>query len=655
MNAPGSLPYGTWPSPISALAVATQGVRLASVTLDGADLYWIEGRPQESGRHALVRRQPDGRVADVGPADFNARTRVHEYGGGAYVVGGRVVYASSFVDQRIYRLSPDQPSLVVPLTPSGPWRYADAAFDGARRRLIAVREDHGDAGREPVNTLVAIALDGGESAGEIIVSGDDFYSSPRLSPDGRRLCWLAWRHPRMPWDGSDVWVAELSDEGTLHHARHIAGSDAESIYQPGWSAEGELVFASDREGWWRLYRCDVAGSGAIRPVLDDPPARTEFGRPQWVFGTATWTNAGRDRLAVSYTENGRWRLGVVDLRGGRLTEVASGLEPGAWLAADDEAVWLVAASPTAAPAVVRIAQATGRSEVIRSSSAIPLAPADVSVAEPFEFPTADGSRGHAFFYPPRNARAALPSGEHPPLVVVGHGGPTDAASAAFDLKVQFWTSRGFAVVDVNYGGSSGFGRAYRQRLAGQWGIVDVADLAAAAAALVADGRADARRVIVRGGSAGGFTTLAALTWRPDVFTAGASYYGISDLEALASDTHKFESRYLDGLVGRYPAARDIYRARSPVHHVARLSRPLILLQGLEDKVVPPNQSAMMADAVRAKGLPVAYLTFEGEQHGFRKAETIVTSLLAELGFYGKVFGFTPADEIPPLEIANLPR
>jgi len=640
--------FGTWSSPISAKAVAAQGIRLSQVATDGEDIYWIEGRPREGGRHALVRRRADGRVEDVMPRDFNVRTRVHEYGGGAYIVSGGIVYASHFADQRRYRLAvdnTDQPPL--PITPPGQWFFADAALDAARRCLIAVREDHSDPTREPVNTLVSIPLDGAESAGQVVASGFDFYSTPRLSPNGSHLAWLAWRHPQMPWDGTELWLADVDESGTLLRHRRIAGGPAESIYQPGWTPDGELYFVSDRYGWWTLCRSDAAV-----PAVNTVPEGAEFGRPQWIFGTSSWVPVSDSRMVVSYTRLGRWHLASLDLRTGVLSALADDLEPREWLAATSSHAVLVAGSATTPDAVVRVELATGIVDTLESSFSVDLPPASVSAPESVEFESSDGQLTHAFYYPPRNAEYTSLDGERPPLILIGHGGPTAATTAALDLKIQFWTSRGFAVADVNYGGSSGFGRAYRQRLDGNWGILDVHDMVAAARFLVAAGKADPDRLMIRGGSAGGYTTLAALAFHPGVFRAGASYYGICDIEVLARDTHKFESRYLDTLVGPYPAARDVYYARSPIHFVHRLACALILFQGLEDKVVPPNQSEMMAAAVRAKGLPVAYLAFEGEQHGFRKETTIVRCLEAELSFYGAVFGFTPADDLPPITIEN---
>jgi dipeptidyl aminopeptidase/acylaminoacyl peptidase len=648
-------PYGTWPSPITAQVVASQGLRLGAVCIDGPDICWLEGRPTEGGRIVLVRRSAGGTIADVIPPGFNVRTRVHEYGGGSFVVADGRAFFTNFSDQRIYTVDSGAPRErpPSPITAEGRWFYADLIIDAQRSRLVCVREDHTQPGRAPENALVSIPLDGHESAGEVIASGHDFYSTPRLSPDGTMLAWLAWRHPQMPWDGTELWTADVTDSGTLVHPVCIAGGPFESIFQPGWSPDGVLYFVSDREGWWRIYRSDRSGR-SISPVLIDPPRNAEFGRPHWVFGSGTWASATASRMIAAYARAGRWHLAEIDVPAGTMQDVAPDLEPGEWLTADATHAVLVASSATHADAVLRIDLETGEAETLRRSSSLDLDPRMVSLPQAIEYRGGpDDATAHAFYYAPRNAACVAPPGERPPLIAIGHGGPTTAARATLDLRIQFWTTRGFAVVDVNYGGSTGYGRAYRERLRERWGVVDVLDIVSAVRYLVSQGKADRERLIIRGGSAGGYTTLAALTFQRGVFKAGASHYGISDLEVLARDTHKFESRYMDSLVGPYPEKRDVYRSRSPIHFVDRLSCALILFQGLEDTIVPPNQSAMMAEAARAKGLPVAYLAFEGEQHGFRRAETIVRSFEAELFFYGAVFGFEPADEIEPVAIANL--
>ena len=433
--------YGTWPSPITAQTVAAQGLRLSYVALDGDDIYWIEGRPHEAGRNALVRLR-NGRIEDVTPSDFNARTRVHEYGGGAYVVAAGVVYASNFADQRVYRIAAnDQP---IPMTPAGKWFYADVTLDRKRQRLIAVREDHSEPDREPITTLVSIPLEGAPSAGDVIASGYDFYSTPRLSPDGSRIIWLSWRHPQMPWDGTELWLADVTEAGMLANQRRIAGGPTESIYQPGWTSDGELYFVNDRDGWWKLYRSEA---GVL--VEADVPNDSEFGRPQWIFGTTSWVTAGDGRMVVSYTRAGRWHLATLDTRSGRVSQLAEGFEPREWLAANGTHVVLVAGSSSTPDAVVRVDVATGVVETLKSSSAVSVPAAMLSVPESVEFPSSDGHDTHVFYYPPRNADYMGLDGERPPLILIGHGGPTTATSATLDLKVQFWTSRGFAVADVD--------------------------------------------------------------------------------------------------------------------------------------------------------------------------------------------------------------
>ncbi|KQW37825.1 S9 family peptidase [Rhizobacter sp. Root404] len=638
------LPFGGWPSPVTAELIAGATIRLGQIALRGSEIVWSEGRPQEQGRNVLVRRAADGALADLSPAPFNVRTRAHEYGGGAFALladGGAVF--SHYDDQQLVHV--DAAGAAKALTHDADQRYADAIVDPARRRLIAVREDHRAGAADAVATIVSISLDTG--AARVLVEGHDFLASPALSPDERQLAWLAWDHPNMPWDGCELWLADVAADGSLGTPRRIAGGAQESIFQPQWSPRGELHFVSDRSGWWNLYRLR---DGATQPLH---PMAAEFGEPQWAFGMSRYGFDATGRIVCAVSQRGVTRLATLDPETGAFEWLATpfctieSLRVGADFAA------FVGATPTQASAVVRLDLASGAHEVLRSSSAANAEVDFLSLAEPITFPTEGGLDAHAFFYAPTNRDARGPDGERPPLIVITHGGPTGTTDAGFKWSIQFWTSRGFAVVDVNYGGSSGYGRAYRARLDGQWGVIDVDDAIHAARFLIARGDVDADRIAIRGGSAGGYTTLSALTFR-HFFKAGASHYGIGDLETLATATHKFESRYLDRLIGPYPAQRALYRARSPVHHTTQLSSPMILFQGAEDKAVPPSQAQAMYDAVAAKGLPVAYLLFEGEQHGFRRASTIRRVLEAELFFYGRVFGFAPADAIEPVEIRNLP-
>ena len=635
-------PYGSWSSPITSEVIAAAAIGLGQVCLDGDDVYWVEQRPTEGGRNVIVQRAADGGVIDCTPAPFNVRTRVHEYGGGAFTVSGGALYFSNFADQRLYcqRLS-ETPE---PLTPEGAWRYADAVIDARRNRLICVREDHTESGREAVNALVAIDL--GSGAAQILVSDNDFYATPRLSPDGSQLAWITWSHPNMPWDGTELWVADLRDDGALTSMTLVAGGASESIFQPEWSPDGVLHFVSDRTGWWNLYRWR---DGRGEPLC---PKAAEFGQPQWVFGMSTYTFVSPSRMICAYTEQGVWRLASLNTRTQQFESIETPYTDISGLRAASGRVSFIAGSPTEALAIVAFDPDAQTLTTLRRALDLDIDPGYLSNPEPIEFPTSKGRTAHALFYAPANKDETAPAQERPPLIVKSHGGPTSAASTTLNLRTQYWTSRGFAVLDVNYSGSTGYGRAYRQRLNGEWGIVDVEDCVNGARYLVERGDVDGHRLAITGGSAGGYTTLCALTFH-DAFSAGASHYGISDLEALAGETHKFESRYLDSLVGPYPERQDLYRARSPIHFTDRLACPLILFQGLEDEVVPPNQAAMMAQALRDKGVPVAYVPFEGEQHGFRRAENIVRALDGELYFYSRIFQFELAEAIEPVAIKNL--
>jgi dipeptidyl aminopeptidase/acylaminoacyl peptidase len=601
-----TLPYGSWPSPITAASLVERAVSLSDLRADAGALYWIEGRPAEAGRQVIVRWAPGEEPVDVLPPPFSARTLVHEYGGAAFAVAAGTVYFSNFADQRIYRGD-------TPITPDDGSRYAD--YDVHGDRLVCVRE------RGDVNDIVEVR--DGELT--VVAAGHDFYASPRFAPDGR-LAWLAWDHPRMPWDGTLLEPGPASrSEG---RSGPVAGGPDESVTQPTWSPAGELHWISDRTGWWNLY----AGGEPLAPM------EAEFAEPDWVFGNSNYDFLPDGRVVASWTG----ALGIVgaDPLDLPFTVFAS-------VTALGDKVAAIAASPTQAPAVVVIDPATSEVSVVRESRPIPVDPGYLSTPRPITFAT-DGGTAHALFYPPANKDCAGPPGEKPPLVVTSHGGPTAQASTALNLRTQFWTSRGFAVVDVDYSGSSGYGRAYRRRLDGQWGVADVDDVVAAARGLAEAGEVDGRRMVVRGSSASGLTTLLALT--RGTFAAGASLYGVADLAALATDTHKFEARYLDGLVGPWPEAAEVYRQRSPLAHADELSAPLIIFQGLDDKVVPPAQAEVLVDALRRAGLPFAYLTFEGEAHGFRKAETIQRVMEAELSFYGQVLDFEPADDIEPVEI-----
>jgi dipeptidyl aminopeptidase/acylaminoacyl peptidase len=638
------------------------------VQLDGGAVYWAESRPEEGGRTQLVRWEPGKGAVDVLPHGANVRTAVHEYGGGAWWVRDGLVWFAEWTDQRLHTVDAASPERATPVpvtpepaTPRGD-RWADGDLDPSGRWIVAVRERHGE---EVANELVVLDTEG-TLAPRVLVTGPDFVSDPRFSPDGRWLCWLQWNHPDMPWDGTELCVAGLrhSDIGPgLTRPTVIAGQGTqpgpgESVTQPRWAHDGSLWFSSDRTGWWNLYRWtpgDLPGAaGSVEPTVQ---MEAEIGGPQWVFGQSTYALLDDQRVIFAYTSGGFDHL-AVQAADGTVHDLDLPYTAVRTLRADGEHVVLVASSPTAEAAVVRLQldgpRLAGRPEVLRPPRDLGVDPSWFSVPEAISFPSTGGRTAHALFYPPTNPEVSGPAGKQPPLLVLIHGGPTAAARPELQLGTQYWTSRGFGVVDVNHGGSTGYGRPYRDLLLGTWGVVDLDDCEAAARWLAAQGRADPQRLCIRGGSAGGYTTLAALAFR-DTFAAGADYYGIADLEALAKETHKFESRYLDGLIGPYPAARHVYVERSPIHHLEGFDRPLVVFQGLEDEVVPPDQSEMIVEALRKKGVPVAYLAFEGEQHGFRAAATQRRTLDAELSFYGQVFGFDlPPDEaIDPIDIENL--
>ncbi|MDT7042243.1 S9 family peptidase [Candidatus Nitronereus thalassa] len=639
-------PYGSWESPLTSDRIVSESIKLGQMTVDQDQVYWIESRPSEGGRSAIVRQNRDGRQEILTPPPFNVRTRVHEYGGAPYLVSNGIMYFSNFSDQRLFRQLPGQPP--TPLTPEASIFYADGIYDQTHNRLIYIQEDHTASDQEPINTISSIPLHPEDKPhlGTTLVSGNDFYASPRLSPNGRQLAWLTWNHPNMPWDGTELWIADIQSDGTLTQARRIAGGPNESIFQPEWSREGFLYFVSDKSGWWNLYRWQDEQASSLCPM------EAEFGLPQWVFGQRLYGFESPSRIICAYTRKGIWYLARLDLSTEHLETFDLPYTDFDQILVRGSQVFCTASSPVHPNSIIRFDLNTQQITTLRQSTDFTIDETFVSIPTAIEYPAQDGSIAHAFYYPPHNANFQAPTSERPPLLVKSHGGPTSAASTSFNLMIQFWTSRGFAVLDVNYGGSTGYGRAYRERLNGQWGIVDVDDCVGAVQYLINQEKVDPSRVTITGGSAGGYTTLCALTFR-DCFTAGSSYYGVSDLEALVRDTHKFESRYLDGLIGPFPERKDLYDQRSPIYFTDRLSCPLILFQGLEDRVVPPNQAEKMFEAVKAKGLPVAYIAFEGEQHGFRKSENIKRVLDNELFFYAKIFAFEPADTLAPFAIENL--
>ncbi len=636
--------YGSWISPITSDLIVSETVRLGQVVLDDESTYWTEGRPQEGGRNVIVCCTADGQINDVTPEPFNVRSRIHEYGGGAFAVVDKTVYFSNYLDNQIYRQG--MGTRPVAITSGSGRRYADFAIDEKRNRLICVVEDHSDLGQnEPVNSLMSLNLVDGMT--QIIAGGNDFYASPCISRDGSHLAWLTWNHPNMPWDSTELWVATWNEDGTIANLKQVAGGHNESIFQPKWSPDNKLYYVSDRNGWWNLYYLQ---NGQTKPLFE---MEAEFGRPQWVFGMSAYGFVSAEKIICAYTQNGIWHLASIQTKTRKLERIETDYTSIESVQVNTNMVAFIGGSPSQFSSVAKLDLATQYPYVIRKSCNVELQLECLSTSQTIKFPTADGLISYAFFYAPQNDRHIASESELPPLIVVSHGGPTGATSNTLSLNLQYWTSRGFAVLDVNYGGSTGYGRAYRERLNNRWGIVDVEDCINGAKFLVDQGQVDSNRIAIKGGSAGGYTTLCALTYH-DFFKAGASYYGIGDLEALATDTHKFESRYLDGLVGKYPEEMETYRHRSPIHAIDLLNCPIIIFQGLDDKVVPPNQAEAMVRALKSKGIPVAYVPFDGEGHGFRKSQNIKRALDAELYFYGCVFGFTPADSLIPVEIVNMP-
>ncbi len=619
--------YGTWESPISAADTVGGVVDFGQIAIDGDRLYWLEGRPSEGGRQVLVGRDGSGQIDDITALPIYVRTQVHEYGGGAFTVdSGKVAY-SELSDQRLYLLSngPITPEPSVP----GALRYADGRFlpDGG---IVCVRESHGDA--EAVNEIVRIDPDTKEVT--VLVTGRDFYASPRPSSDGRRLLWLEWDHPNMPWDGTVLKTGSITDQGLIDVAE-IAGGPDESIFQPEWAPDGGIVFATDRSGWWNLHRFD---GEVTSPIL---VMEADFGVPLWIFGPTTFGFLSEGRILAAFWEGGVNHLGVID-SDGRLNRLPNDLTGLGFLVTDGESrAWFIGQGPATPSAVYELDVDTGDLSVVRGNP-MPAEPGFLPSPRIITFPTGDGEVAHGVYYPPTNPDFEGPDGERPPLIVKVHGGPTSHVVPSLRPAFLYWTTRGFGLVDVNYRGSTGYGRKFRNLLRNSWGIADVEDCLAAARYLAAEGEVDGDRLVITGGSAGGYTTLAALAFG-DAFSAGGSYFGVADIGLLADHTHKFESRYLDGLVGTDP---DEMRRRSPLYSADQITVPVILFQGLEDKVVPPEQAELISAALAENGIPHAHITYEGEDHGFRKAENIIHSLESELAFYGKVLGFTPADDLP---------
>jgi len=641
-------PYGTWPSAISSELIISDSITIDETRLTENSLYYIERRPQEAGRCVIVE-VTDGVAQDILPVPFSARSRVHEYGGGSYCIGGELIFFINDNDQEIYAVYNRQISRI---TQSENTRFADISYDRTRHRLIAICESHDQSNNNSVNnrvvtnTIVSIDV----STGKIttLQHGGDFYASPRLNASATQLCWQIWNHPNMPWDGNQLWLADIDNSGQLINKKHIAGSEDVSVFQPQWSPDNVLYFIADDTGWWHIcrYQCDKI-SDTIERLTD---GEKEFGLPQWVFAQSTYAFISSELIICCYRTDGQSTLATLTLTGQpSLTTLTTDWQEFNSITACDERLCFIAASSQVFPQLV-LAAIDGKNPcsishtIIKTSSQLPVSPAYYAKAQSLSFNNRYRQTVYANYYPPTNPDYRAVGDARPPLIVICHGGPTAQSSIALDPKKQFWTSRGFALLDVDYSGSTGYGRDYRLRLNNKWGELDVEDCCDAALYAVSNGLADQHRLIIRGSSAGGFTVLCALTFA-QVFSAGASYYGISDLTSLVSDTHKFESHYTDRLIGPYPASMALYQQRSPINHSERLNCPVIFFQGIEDRVVPKEQAEKMFAALSKKGLPVAAQYFAGEQHGFRKAETIIMSLENELSFYRLIFNLRPVDEI----------
>ncbi len=681
-------PYGSWQSPINASTLTKANKGLLEPQFDGNDIYWLESRPLEKGRTGIVCITEEGMQKDILPAPLNARSRVNEYGGGSYCVHEGIVYFVLFDDQRVYALNSREQETKknitpTPLTPENPnFRFGDLTIDPIRKRLLAICEDHTqstnkkDPPSEPKTTLVSIDIknNNGEQPPKVIQSGEDFYSSPGISPDGTKMSWLSWNHPNMPWDGTTCWIADVNEAGEPKNIQSIAGGNSESVFQPTWSPDNNLYFSSDKNNWWNIYRCKIKTdslTSSFKPSVeliykDD----AEYATPQWVFGLRTFGFLNNEEILTTYTKSGLWFLAKIHMSDNTLKLIPTeSTDIGYVNAKTNRGIYIGSNSKEFESLYQYInVKEPKQSEdqknnisVIQHSGSLAIDKNYLSTPEPITFPTTSNKpsdeHGHAFFYPPKNSEYQYisdtsDSNNLPPLLVFCHGGPTAAAHSSLNLKIQYWTSRGFAVVDVNYGGSTGYGREYRDRLKNNWGLVDVQDAIDCVNYLAKENKINPNKTAIRGGSAGGYTVLSALTFH-DVFKAGTSLYGIGDLETLATDTHKFESRYLDQLVGPYPQAKEIYQNRSPIHYVEKLNCPALFLQGLKDKVVPPNQAEAMVAALDKQKIPVAYVTFPEEGHGFRQAENIKRALEAELYFYSKVFQFDLSDKIEPIDIKHI--
>ncbi len=633
-------PFGSWASLVTSEMVTKDMIRLNYVRCDGKKIFWEEGRYEEKGRVQIVENV-DGKQKELLTKEYNARSKVHEYGGCSFAVKNNLLFFVNFKDQRIYQLKDEK---ITPITPkSSNSRYVDIEIDEKRNVLFCVKEEH--LSKEVVNKIVRIDIDTGKE--HTIVEGCDFYSSIKLNPKEDKICFLRWNHPFLPWDQTELSICLIDEKGDVIEEEIVFGSPNESICQPKWGEDNTLYFVSDKTSFWNLYQYKDEKISSIYPC------EFEFGYPNWLFGFSTYVVIG-DKIACSYIDRAISYFAIIDLKSKSFEKISSSFTSFTSLQVyDDNKVAMIAASPTKEASVVVFDIDRREFKTIKESRKTSLSEEDISKAKLISFPGWEENKTYAFFYPPKNKDFIGEENTLPPLIVKSHGGPSAFSTNTLSLEIQFWTSRGFAFVDVNYGGSTGFGRKYRERLNNRWGIVDVEDCAKAVEYLEKNNKVDKDKVAIRGGSAGGYTTLAALVFTKNIFKAGASYYGVSDLVKLAQDTHKFESRYLDNLIGKYPEEREIYEKRSPVNHIDNFNCPVIFFQGGEDKVVLPNQSEKIFNALKKKKIPTAYVLFKDEGHGFRQKENVKNCLEMELYFYSKIFHFPLKEKIVSVNIENL--